>query len=79
MIQNVASFANTFGISQPSLDPGNLVVDADGNIFGTTEYGGPNGDGTVFEGACRAPARSTRSVGSTEREVPSPMEKTRTA
>ncbi len=49
IIQNVASFANTFGISQPSLDPGNLVVDDNGNIFGTTEYGGPNGDGTVFE------------------------------
>lgn len=27
----------------------NLVADAAGNLFGTTEYGGADGDGTVFE------------------------------
>jgi len=31
-------------------DPqGNLVVDRDGNIFGTTYYGGTHDDGTIFE------------------------------
>ncbi len=29
--------------------PYTLIVDGNGNIYGTTEYGGPNGDGTVFE------------------------------
>ena len=28
---------------------GNLVADANGNLFGTTEFGGPSGLGTVFE------------------------------
>ena len=28
---------------------GNLIADADGNLFGTTYYGGTNGQGTVFE------------------------------
>ena len=78
MIQNVASFANTFGISQPSLDPGNLVVDADGNIFGTTEYGGPNGDGTVFE--VPAGTGTINTLGwFNGKGGASPMEKTRTA
>jgi uncharacterized repeat protein (TIGR03803 family) len=40
--------------SQPSCtdgdDPGaNLVQGANGNLYGTTEYGGPHGGGTVFE------------------------------
>lgn len=28
---------------------GNLVIDSSGNLYGTTEYGGANGTGTVFE------------------------------
>lgn len=28
---------------------GGLVIDAAGNLYGTTEYGGVNGDGTVFK------------------------------
>lgn len=40
--------------SQPSCtdgdDPGaNMVQGANGNLYGTTEYGGPHGGGTVFE------------------------------
>jgi uncharacterized repeat protein (TIGR03803 family) len=30
-------------------DYGNLIFDQDGNIYGTTQYGGPYSDGTVFE------------------------------
>ncbi|HLX97383.1 MAG TPA: choice-of-anchor tandem repeat GloVer-containing protein [Roseiarcus sp.] len=26
-----------------------LIADAKGDLFGTTEFGGANGDGTVFE------------------------------
>jgi uncharacterized repeat protein (TIGR03803 family) len=32
-----------------------LVMDTNGNLFGTTYLGGPNGDGTVFEIASTAP------------------------
>jgi uncharacterized repeat protein (TIGR03803 family) len=28
---------------------GSLIVDANGDLFGTTTFGGSNGDGTVFE------------------------------
>ena len=27
----------------------NLIADANGNLFGTTEYGGASGQGTIFE------------------------------
>jgi uncharacterized repeat protein (TIGR01451 family) len=37
---NGANGANPFGT---------LVLDGGGNLYGTTEVGGPNGDGTVFE------------------------------
>ena len=39
------SFTGTNGLF-PS---GNLLMDAAGNLFGTTQQGGANGDGTVFE------------------------------
>jgi uncharacterized repeat protein (TIGR03803 family) len=40
----LVSFNNTNGE-----DPGGLIADAAGDIFGTTSQGGANGDGTVFE------------------------------
>ncbi len=47
-ITTIASFAtsDTTGGLEPT---GNLVVDAAGNLYGTTAYGGPNNGGTVFE------------------------------
>jgi uncharacterized repeat protein (TIGR03803 family) len=36
-----------------------LIADAVGNLFGTTEYGGANGDGTLFEVAAGTHALST--------------------
>lgn len=41
----LASFSGANG-AQPA---GNVFVDARGNMFGTTESGGPAGDGTIFE------------------------------
>ena len=43
-VSMLASFNGTDGTT-----PGNLVLDARGNLFGTTSDGGPNGGGTVFE------------------------------
>jgi uncharacterized repeat protein (TIGR03803 family)/parallel beta-helix repeat protein len=45
IITTLASFNNANG-SGPS---GNLVRDGSGNLFGTTQYGGASGQGTVFE------------------------------
>jgi uncharacterized repeat protein (TIGR03803 family) len=41
----LTSFNGTNG-SEPTA---NLIVDANGDLFGTTRFGGPAGDGTVFE------------------------------
>jgi len=40
----------SFDSSTTGEDPvGGLVLDANGNLFGTTEFGGPGGHGTLFE------------------------------
>jgi uncharacterized repeat protein (TIGR03803 family) len=39
----------TFNISDGQLPEGQLCIDAAGNLYGTTVYGGTNGDGVVFE------------------------------
>jgi uncharacterized repeat protein (TIGR03803 family) len=39
----------TFDGSNGDTPNGNLIADADGDLFGTTRGGGANGDGTVFE------------------------------
>lgn len=44
-LKAVASF-RTNGGTQPS---GNIAIDAKGDVFGTTTYGGTSGDGSVFE------------------------------
>lgn len=44
-VMTLASFSNGNGAVPES----NLVMDARGNLFGTTKYGGAAGDGTVFE------------------------------
>jgi uncharacterized repeat protein (TIGR03803 family) len=44
-LTTLASF-NATGASGPT---GGLVMDSSGNIYGTTLYGGPSGNGTVFE------------------------------
>jgi large repetitive protein len=44
-ITTLASFNGTNG----EFPDGGVVLDAQGNLYGTTEYGGVNGDGTVFE------------------------------
>src|SRR5262249_50674675 len=46
-VSTVAPF--TFSPNQGSLDLSDLIVDASGNILGTTEYGGTSGYGTVFK------------------------------
>ena len=38
-----------FDGSNGALPYAGLIADANGNLFGTTEDGGANGDGTVFE------------------------------
>jgi uncharacterized repeat protein (TIGR03803 family) len=54
MLSALASFDGTNGSSPYS----GLVMDIDGNLYGTTEYGGPGHYGTVFE----IPAGSTSVV-----------------
>ena len=44
-ITTLASFNGTNG----NLPAGSLVLDGQGNLYGTTEFGGAAGDGTVFE------------------------------
>ncbi|MBV8753491.1 MAG: VCBS repeat-containing protein, partial [Hyphomicrobiales bacterium] len=39
----------SFDIADGDRPLGNLVADADGNLFGTTKLGGSSGDGTLFE------------------------------
>jgi uncharacterized repeat protein (TIGR03803 family) len=45
-VQTLVDFNGTDG-SQPQYV--NLLIDANGDLFGTTEHGGPGGYGTVFE------------------------------
>jgi uncharacterized repeat protein (TIGR03803 family) len=45
-LTTLVDFNGTNG-SQPNT--GNLIADAHGNLFGTTQFGGAFGDGTVFE------------------------------
>ncbi len=44
-ITTLASFDGTNGSSPEA----GLTLDSSGNLYGTTAYGGPSGDGTVFE------------------------------
>ncbi len=44
-ITDIALFNNTNGAS-PN---GGITLDSNGNLYGTTEYGGANGDGVVYE------------------------------
>ena len=39
----------SFGPAEDGEEPGGLVMDANGNLYGVTFYGGPNGGGVVFE------------------------------
>jgi uncharacterized repeat protein (TIGR03803 family) len=48
VISSLASFTG-FGTSQNGAFPNGMVMDANGNLFGTTQYGGANGGGTLFE------------------------------
>jgi uncharacterized repeat protein (TIGR03803 family) len=43
------TLASFNGISDGSSPLGNLIVDANGDLFGTTPNGGPSNNGTVFE------------------------------
>jgi uncharacterized repeat protein (TIGR03803 family) len=45
ILKTLIAFDNTDG----STPQGNLIADSDGDLFGTTEGGGANGEGTVFE------------------------------
>lgn len=38
-----------FDVTDGSYPVGNLIIDASGNLYGTTEEGGPNGGGVVFK------------------------------
>jgi uncharacterized repeat protein (TIGR03803 family) len=41
---------HSFGAGSDGYSPsGNLIFDAAGNLYGTTQFGGPGGGGTVFE------------------------------
>jgi len=39
----------TFDATNGSSPQGGVVMDGSGNLYGTTEYGGANGDGTIFQ------------------------------
>ena len=52
---SLATFASTNGANPM----GSLIIDSSGNLYGTTEYGGANGDGTVFKVAAGTHALST--------------------
>jgi uncharacterized repeat protein (TIGR03803 family) len=55
MLTTLASFSGSNG-----RDPaGGLLIDISGNLYGTTEYGGTNGDGSVFELAKRSTTITT--------------------
>jgi uncharacterized repeat protein (TIGR03803 family) len=45
----VAQFTNTAGSSPGSKPDASLTVNAAGDLFSTTQFGGTSGDGTVFE------------------------------
>ncbi|HZZ25509.1 MAG TPA: choice-of-anchor tandem repeat GloVer-containing protein [Roseiarcus sp.] len=62
----------SFNDANGELPEGGLIADANGDLFGTTDGGGANGDGGVFEIAKTAggmPARPPRLSASTERTV----------
>ena len=48
-ITTLASFTGANGAAPLS----GLIMDSSGNLYGTTERGGADSDGTVFEVACR--------------------------
>ena len=45
----LASFTNTTGNALGRFPQASVTLDAAGNLFGTTRFGGASGDGTVFE------------------------------
>ena len=45
----LASFSNVAGNPTPEFPRAGLIVDSAGDLFGTTEGGGPTGNGTIFE------------------------------
>ncbi len=49
IITNLASFSDEPGSNTGSIPYAGLVMDGNGNLFGTTSYGGLNNAGTVFE------------------------------
>jgi uncharacterized repeat protein (TIGR03803 family) len=56
-------------VTGPGYGPmGGLVEDSSGNLFGTTERGGPNGDGTVF--GVNAPPQATFTISSVTLQTP---------
>ena len=49
-VSTVYTFPSVYPAAQSTgVVPGGLTIDPAGNLFGTTEYGGPGGGGTVFE------------------------------
>lgn len=54
-VYEIASGTHTFTIlhsfsgADGEVPVGGLIIDSDGNLYGTTGYGGANGDGTVFK------------------------------
>jgi uncharacterized repeat protein (TIGR03803 family) len=46
---NTITTRASFNYTNGDYAQGNLVLDSSGNLFGTTLYGGANGDGTIFE------------------------------
>ena len=48
-LYNFCSLTNSQGDCLDGLNPGNLVQATNGNFYGTTQQGGANDDGTVFE------------------------------
>jgi hypothetical protein len=45
----LVSFCSLANCADGTVPAGGLIADADGNLFGTTDEFGPNGNGTVFE------------------------------
>lgn len=49
LLSGTLSTLAAFNYSDGSYPSANLIADSAGNLYGTTEYGGPTGNGTVFK------------------------------
>ncbi len=61
----LAAFSGNSGATPGSSPQDGLIMDSAGNLYGTTQYGGAKGDGTVFEVTNTGTFKSLYSFGAT--------------